>query len=49
MANIQKFTLRVVKESGGRYNLDKQISNPYSARNLFVEVLEIDRRSLVSL
>jgi len=45
MVNIQKFSLRVVKESGGRYDLDKQISNPIQARNLFVEVLELDRRA----
>ena len=45
MVNIQKFSLRVVKESGGRYDLDKQISNPYSARDLFVEVLEMDKRA----
>jgi DNA repair protein RadC len=45
MVNIQKFSLRVVKESGGRYDLDKQISNPYSARDLFIEVLEMDKRA----
>jgi DNA repair protein RadC len=45
MVNIQQFSLRVVKESGGRYDLDKQISNPYSARDLFVEVLEMDKRA----
>ncbi len=29
--NIQKYSLRIVKESGGRYDLDKIINNPASA------------------
>lgn len=45
MVNIQKFNLRVVKESGGRYDIDKQVSNPIKARDLFVEVLELDKRA----
>ena len=45
MVNIQKFNLRVVKESGGRYDLDKKVTNPFQARDLFVEVLELDRRA----
>ncbi|PUU88189.1 RadC family protein [Halanaerobium sp.] len=45
MVNIQKFSLRVVKESGGRYDIDKTINNPIAARNLFIEVAELDKRS----
>jgi DNA repair protein RadC len=45
MVNIQKFSLRVVKENGGRYDLDKTINNPIAARNLFIEVAELDKRS----
>jgi DNA repair protein RadC len=35
----------VVKESGGRYDIDKTINNPIAARNLFIEVAELDKRS----
>jgi len=45
MVNIQKFSLRVVKENGGRYDLNKTINNPIAARNLFIEVAELDKRS----
>ena len=45
VVNIQKFSLRVVKENGGRYDLDKTINNPIAARNLFLEVAELDKRS----
>jgi len=45
MVNIQKFSLRVVKENGGRYDIDKTINNPIAARNLFIEVAELDKRS----
>jgi DNA repair protein RadC len=45
MVNIQKFSLRVVKENGGRYDLDKTINNPIAARNLFMEVAELDKRT----
>jgi len=45
MVNIQKFSLRIVKESGGRYNIDKYVRNPFQARDLFVEVVELDRRA----
>jgi DNA repair protein RadC len=44
MVNIQKFSLRVVKENGGRYDIDKIINNPIAARNLFIEVAELDKR-----
>lgn len=45
MVNIQKFSLRVVKEKGGRYDIDKTINNPIAARNLFIEVAELDKRT----
>ena len=45
MVNIQKFSLRIVKESGGRYDIDKYVGNPFQARDLFVEVVELDRRA----
>ena len=44
MVNIQKFSLRVVKENGGRSEIDKIINNPIAARNLFIEVAELDKR-----
>jgi DNA repair protein RadC len=43
--NIQKYTLRVVKEKGGRYDLDRRISKPEAARDVFVEVLELHMRA----
>jgi len=43
--NIQKYSLKVVKESGGRYDLEKEISTPNSAMQVFTEVLELDRKS----
>ncbi len=43
--NIQKYSLRIVKESGGRYNLDKVIKQPEDARRVLVEVLELDKRA----
>lgn len=45
MINIQKYTLRVVKEKGGRYDLDRRISKPEAARDVFVEVLELHMRA----
>ena len=45
MVNIQKFSLRVVKENGGRYDIDKTINNPIAAKNLFIEVAELDKRT----
>jgi DNA repair protein RadC len=45
MVNIQKFSLRIVKESGGRYDIDKYVRNPFQARDLFVEVVELNRRA----
>jgi len=45
MINIQKYTLRVVKEKGGRYDLKRRITTPMSAKDVFVEVLELDRRA----
>ena len=45
MVNIQKFSLRIVKDSGGRYDIDKYVRNPFQARDLFVEVVELDRRA----
>ena len=45
MVNIQKFNVRLVKESGGRYDLNKVISNPKAAYNLFNEVLDMEYRT----
>jgi len=45
MINIQKYSLRIIKESGGRYDLDKTINSPIAARDLFLEVLDLDQRS----
>ncbi len=44
--NIQKYSLRIVKESGGRYDLEnKVIKSPGDAHKLVVEVLELPWRS----
>lgn len=43
--NIQKYTLRVVKESGGRYNLNKKIVTPKNAVKVFIEVLDLNKRT----
>lgn len=45
MINIQKYSLRIIKESGGRYDLDKTINSPIAARDLFLEVLDLDQRA----
>ena len=45
MVNIQKYSLRVVKESGGRYNLDKKIKRPENAVSIFEEVLHLSQRT----
>ena len=43
--NIKKFDIRIVKENGGRYDLDKKLTTPFSAAKVFVEVLELDKRT----
>jgi len=43
--NIQKYTLRVVKEAGGRYDLDKKIVTPENAVKVFIKVLELNKRT----
>ncbi len=45
MINIQKYDVRLVKEDGGRYDLDKTLHTPASAVNVFTEVLEMDKRT----
>jgi DNA repair protein RadC len=45
MINIQKYSLRVVKEKGGRYDLERKVTNPESAKNVFVDVLDLDKRT----
>ena len=44
MVNIQKYSLRVVKETGGRYDLSKVIKSPKDAFRIFVEVLDMHIR-----
>ena len=43
--NIQKYSLRVVKESAGRYDLDKKIVTPENAVRVFIEVLDLNKRT----
>ena len=43
--NIQKFSLRVVKETGGRYDLDKLVNTPIDAVNILNEIVELDKRA----
>lgn len=45
MINIQKFNVRLVKETGGRYDLDKVIKHPRDAFKLFNEVLDMEYRA----
>lgn len=45
MVNIQKYSLRVVKESSGRYKLDKVIKSSESAAAVFKDVLQLDQRA----
>lgn len=44
MVNIQKYSVRLVKEEGRRYDLDKKINDPQSAGKLFDEVLSMQDR-----
>ncbi|MFW6028896.1 MAG: JAB domain-containing protein [Halanaerobiales bacterium] len=44
MINIQKYSLRVVKETGGRYDLNKIIKSPKDASDVFIEVLDMNIR-----
>lgn len=44
MCNIKKFTVRLVKEDGGRYDFDRKITSPSKASQVFNEVLEMDSR-----
>jgi len=44
--NVQKYNLRLVKESGGRYELDnRKISHPHKAHKIFVEVADLHLRT----
>jgi len=44
--NIQKFSLRIVKESGGRYDLENKIvRQPFDVKKILVEVIELDKRA----
>ena len=43
--NIAKYDVRLVKEEGNRYTLEKIIKTPENARQVFVEVLEMECRA----
>jgi len=43
--NIQKFSLRVVKETGGRYDLNKTMDTPVDAVRILNEIVELDKRA----
>src|SRR6056297_1729045 len=45
MINIQKYNLQVVKEKGGRYDLSRTIRSAAAARDVFTEVLNLDKRA----
>jgi DNA repair protein RadC len=45
MINIQKYNLQVIKESGGRYDLSRTIRSAAAARDVFTEVLNLDKRA----
>ena len=42
--NIQKYSVRLIKEEGSRYELDKTINKPELAHEVFTKVLELDKR-----
>jgi len=42
--NIQRYSVRLVKEDGSRYNLDKKVRTPEAAHKVFVQVLDLDKR-----
>jgi len=44
--NIQKYDLRIVKESGNRYEFEnKYVKTPEKAHQVFIKILELDKRS----
>jgi len=43
--NIKKFGLRVVKESGGNYDLDKNVTKPLEAVKVVNEVVDLYQRA----
>jgi len=44
--NIQRYSLKLVKESGGRYKLeDKVIRQPDDAYKIFTEIMELNRKT----
>ena len=44
--NIQKYNLRLVKESGARYDLeDRIITHPQDAFNVFIEAADLHLRT----
>jgi len=43
--NIQKYDVRLVKEEGKRYELNKKVHKPEAAHKIFVEVLQLDKRA----
>lgn len=45
MINIQKYSLRVVKEKGGRYDLKRKIKSLENVKDVFVDVLDLDKRT----
>ncbi len=43
--NIQKYSLRLVKETGGRYDLESRVvKEPGNAHDIFVKVQDMDKR-----
>jgi DNA repair protein RadC len=44
MCNIKKFTVRLVKEDGSRYDFNRKITSPKKAQQVFNEVLEMNSR-----
>lgn len=45
MINIQKYSLRVVKEKDGRYDLKRKIKNLENVKDVFIEVLDLAKRA----
>jgi len=44
-AKAQKFTLKLVKEKGNKYELDYKVNNPEVAYKAFVDILELNSQA----
>lgn len=45
MTNVNVYDIRLVKEKGGRYNVEKYINKPEDVQQYAINVLELDERT----